>query len=685
MSIATVGQTAMLLAVVGSVWATCAGCIGTRAAEAEHWLRRARTGLRVAVVASLVASLVLVLALIAGDYSLAYVVAHTSNDLSAGLRFTAWWSGQAGSLLLWLAILVAYGWLMVRGMRAVDAAAQMQSGAIGILSSVAAFFAVLCAFIARPFELASRLPPDGSGMSPALQNYWMAIHPPALYLGYVAVAVPFALVMGAALARDRSDAWVLLARRWMMVAWIGLSAGLVLGARWAYEEIGWGGYWAWDPVENAALMPWLTATAFLHTIMVQQRRGLMRLWNAGIVTLTFGLSILGTFITRSGVLSSVHSFVSSSVGWWFIGLLAVSMLGSIVLLARSRALRGHEGSISGVVTRETAFLFNSLLLVAIALTVLWGVLFPLVSAALTGSREALQASWFNFFLAAFGFPLLLLMAVGNEIPWRGTTARRILRRLGLPMTAGVLAGVVAVWQAGTDTPAGAAGVSFGTLVTMGVLADVTRTVRARRSSTGEQLLIAVRGVARKQRRRLGGHVAHAGVGLLAIAICGGAMGTTEVSDTVSPGQRVSLGSWTLTYTDVTRERTASAMQVRAQFTVDRDGSQVGSLTAGRNFYPASGEVSNEIGLHRDLATVGDLFVAVDRLGEDGKAAITVITNPLINLLWIAGVLVMVGGMIAGWPSRQRDRSSGPSGAIPASRGARASGIGTERISPAING
>lgn len=660
MSIATVGQAAIILTVCGALMGMIAGLVGARVASEDHadmWLSRAERGLRVALGGAGVSSFVLVLALLAGDYSLQYVIDRTSNDLAPGLRFTAWWSGQEGSLLLWLLILLGYGTWMAAGMRRTQLTPHVRAGAVGVLSSAALFFAVLCAWVARPFKLAHILPVDGAGMSPALQNYWMAIHPPALYFGYVAVAVPFALVMGSACARDTNDVWVPLARRWMLVAWIGLSAGLILGARWAYEEIGWGGYWAWDPVENAALMPWLTATAFMHSIMVQQRRGMLRSWNAGLVSLTFCLSIFGTFITRSGVLSSVHSFVSSPVGWWFIGFLAVMIVVSVVMLASSDSLRSSGGVISSVASREAVFLFNGLILVAIALTVLWGVLYPLLSAAISGNRESLQAPWFNFFLAAFGLPLLVLMAIGNEIPWRGTTARMLLKRLQMPFIVGVLTGALSVVVGGASSPASTAGISFGAFVAVGVGADMVRTIRARRSSTGERWLAASGNVVRKQRRRIGGHIAHVGVGLLAIAISANAMGNSSVSRTIKQGETVRLAPWSLTYTKVSRVRSSSSMQVRATFNVSRNGTHVGSLSAGRNFYPASGEVSNEVGVHRDLVTAGDLFVTVDRLSERGDAAVKVIRNPMINLLWAAGLLAMTGGMIAAWPQRRRDRSS----------------------------
>lgn len=424
MALALLGQALVLLALLFAVGGAIASFIGGRRLvragdvallplEDQHpqvvswrvtgdaWADLGMRATRALLVVTGAASLALLLALVGSDFSLSYVAGRTNDALPLGFKLTALWSGQEGSLLLWLLLLGAFGTLMLRGARRRQAPSGMVTYANGVLLAVATFFAALVAIAARPFALASTLAGDGAGMSPSLQNYWMALHPPALYLGYVGVTVPFALVCGSLLARRTDDAWVPLVRRWSLVAWIALSAGLLLGARWAYEEIGWGGYWAWDPVENAALMPWLTITAFVHSTMVQQRRGMLRFWNVLLVSITFALSIFGTFITRSGVLSSVHSFVSSSIGWWFIGFLAIIVAAIVTLLYRSRMLLHAEHDIDAVVSRESALLFNNLLLVALALTVLWGVLFPILTAGFGGQRISLQEPWFEFFAKAF--------------------------------------------------------------------------------------------------------------------------------------------------------------------------------------------------------------------------------------------------------------------------------------------
>lgn len=610
---------------------------------------------RLAFAGAVAAMFVLLLALYAPDYTLAYVAERTSRDLGPGYRLTALWSGQEGSLLLWLVTLTGLGALMVRSLRRAGAPAGMLLHANGVVLAVASFFALLVAAVARPFAVADTLAGDGTGMSPALQNPWMAIHPPALYLGYVGITIPFAIVAGAMLARRSDDAWVTLTRRWALLAWLGLSAGLLLGARWAYEEIGWGGWWGWDPVENAALMPWIVMTAFIHSVSVQQQRGMMRFWNAVLVTLAFGLSIFGTFLTRSGVLSSVHSFVSSPVGWWFMGFLTLVVVASLVLLLRSRGLLQARHDVESVASREALLLFNNLLLVAFALTVLWGVLFPILTASLTDTRLSLQQPWYEFFARALGLPIVMLLVFAPAVGWRRSSWRATLRTVAAPLLVGVAASVAVMATIGAPGPAALAAVGFGVAVIIGIALELqrgARNARTARPGTGWARGAAQTVAARP--RRWGGWIAHAGIGLLVIAIAGGSWGTSQRS-TLREGERMRVGGWVLELDGSERRRDGSSMQTRASFRVLRDGRQVGRLSAGRNFYPASGEISNEVAIRHDLRRVQDLFVVVDRIAEDGEVSVEAFVNPLLPLVWIAGIVTMVGAAIALLGSRKERR------------------------------
>jgi cytochrome c-type biogenesis protein CcmF len=672
MTLAILGQALMLLALLAAAAGSVAGFVGGRRIRlADHDRLAARapddaTGdrladgairaLNVVLVASLAGCLLLLLALAGRDFTLAYVESRTSRDLPLGFRLTALWSGQEGSLLLWLAVLAGAGALMVRSLRRAAAPAALLAYATGVLLAIATFFALLVALVARPFAVVDQLQRDGAGMSPALQNYWMAIHPPTLYLGYVGVSIPFAIVAGALLARRADDAWIETTRRWIIASWTFLGLGLVLGARWAYEEIGWGGYWAWDPVENAALMPWLTATALMHSVMVQQRRGMMRFWNALLATLTFALSIFGTFLTRSGVLSSVHSFVSSSVGWWFIGALVVLLVGSIVLLYRSRELLRAHHDVDAVVSREGLLLFNNLLLVALTLVVLWGVTYPIMTAAFADQAISLEQPWYDFFAAAFGLPLLALMAFAPVVAWRGTPIGRVARRLVVPVALGFAVGVATLVFAPGAGVAGLAAVGLGTVVLAGVFDDLRRALQLRRiAREDETLVVRARHVLGRSRRRWGAWLAHAGIALVVIAIAGAAWERTTTAE-LRTGDELRVGAYVLTYTEVERERNGARMRTRAVFEVERDGDELGILRAGRDFHPASGEASNEVGIRHDWWRMHDLFVTVDRLTEDGVVRVQVFVNPLVPLLWLSGLLVALGGVIAAWPDRAGRRA-----------------------------
>lgn len=600
------------------------------------------------------ASLLLVIELVRHDFALQYVAERISRDLPLPYAITSFWSGQQGSLLLWLTVLAGFG---VLAWRTTSLSANARAYANAIVLVVASFFAVLVAFVARPFALAQSVVPDGAGMSPSLQNYWMAIHPPALYLGFVGITIPFAMVMGALLAKERDDMWVRATRRWTLVAWIFLSLGLLLGARWAYEEIGWGGFWAWDPVENAALMPWLTMTAFLHSIMVQERRGMMRFWNVALIALSFCLSIFGTFLTRSGVLSSVHSFVSSSIGIWFIAFLAVAIAASFVALFLGRTRLRAQHDVETVISRETTFLFNNLLLVSISLMVLWGVLYPILSAGIGGNRISLQAPYYNFFLAAFGIPLLFLMGIGPLVSWRQSSLSAVAKLAWFPFAIAVIVGVVVEVFFSHQGWAPVCALSFAAFVLASVAFEFYRGVKAHRSHASVSRAASLRSLFAKNRRRYGGYVVHGGVGLLVIAIVGSTAYTRQTERTIKVGQSASIGAYKLELREIERKRAQGSMQVRAVFDVHNGKRHIGTIRSGKNFYPASGETSNEVGIHHNFRNGEDLFIAVDSLQKRASVDAKILINPLVNLLWFAGIMMVIGAIIALVPVRQRNFSS----------------------------
>ena len=421
---ADLGRAALVVSLGLAAYALLAG-----AHAAYHGRRRLADSARNALVAcffsTLVAAAVLVTALVRHDFSFTYVAAHTNRSLPTVYALTAFWGGQEGSLLLWLLVLTGYGALAVALNRRL--LRDLVAWVVPVLAGIASFFAFVLVFVASPFDTQTA-PIDGNGLTPSLQNPYMVAHPPMLYLGYVGLAIPFAFAAGAMLSGHPDERWIVATRRWTLAAWMFLGFGQLLGAHWAYVEVGWGGYYAWDPVENAALMPWLAATAFLHSVMIQERKGMLKVWNMVLVALAFELSVFGTFLTRSGVVNSIHSFAKSPIGGWFLAFVVISSLFSLGLILWRLPLLKAKTKLESPLSRESAFLYNNLLLVALCLTVLWGVLFPIVTQLVKGESRTMGRPYYDFFLRAFGLPLLLLMAVGPLIAWRRTSERADVRR-----------------------------------------------------------------------------------------------------------------------------------------------------------------------------------------------------------------------------------------------------------------
>ena len=434
------GRAALIVCLGLAVYAVVAGAIAA-------WQRRQRLAesAQNAVVASFAAALVgaavLLTALVQNDFSFVYVADHTSRELPLGYTISAFWGGQEGSLLLWLLILTGFSAVAV--LLARRSAPTLLSWTVPILGCVITFFAFLLVAVSSPFATQAA-PADGAGLNPSLQNPYMLAHPPMLYLGFVGLTIPFAFAMGALAARRSDELWIVVTRRWTLVAWTFLGFGQLLGAHWAYVEVGWGGYFAWDPVENAALMPWLAATAFLHSVMIQEKRGMLKIWNVVLVIGAFALALFGTFLTRSGIISSIHSFTESSIGPWFLGFIGIVLAGSILLVLSRLPLLRSKTRLESPVSREASFLYNNLLLVAFCLTILWGVLYPILTEALRGEPVTVGPPYYNFFLKAFGLPLLLLMGIGPLIAWRRASLRGLGRTFAWPAAVALAFGVILV-------------------------------------------------------------------------------------------------------------------------------------------------------------------------------------------------------------------------------------------------
>jgi cytochrome c-type biogenesis protein CcmF len=649
--VADLGRAALIVAFGLALYAALAG--GLAAYQGRRRLHEsARNALFGAFGATAVAALVLLQALRARDFSFTYVAEHSSRKLPFPYSFSAFWGGQEGSLLLWLLVLTGYGAAAVLLHR--KTAKDVVVWAVPVLGAVASFFALLVCFVASPF-VTQAAPTDGAGMTPSLQNPYMLAHPPMLYLGYVGLTVPFAFAMGALLSGRTDERWIVVTRRWTLAAWAFLGVGQLLGAHWAYVEVGWGGYYAWDPVENAALMPWLAATAFLHSVMVQEKKNMLRVWNVVLIALTFSLTLFGKFLTRSGVINSIHSFSQSSIGGWFLAFIAVVAVGSAVLILTRLSILRTPIKFESLASREAAFLYNNLLLVAFALTMLWGVAFPLLSQMLRGVPITVGPPYYNFFLKIFGLPLLLLMGIGPLLAWRRASLRSFARAVAWPLLFALLIGAMLLRAGAGSSPAGLVAYTFSAFVIAAVLLEFVRGTRARKELGDATWAGAFTSLISRNRRRYGGYVSHAAVVLLTIGVVGSSVyGSTRTAH-LQAGQTMSVGGYTATYLGATLKHGANHDELRGQFMLEYQGKRIGVVAAGKNHYNVEQFFSNAVGLHTDWLRAEDVMLIGDQFDKDGSVFLKIAVNPLIDLIWIAGIVFLFGSVVAMWPDAREQR------------------------------
>jgi len=643
---------AALAATLGlALYALVAGAIAARTRR-RRLADSAQTALLLTFATTLVATLVLLAAFARNDYAFVYVWELTSDRLPILYTLAALWGGQAGSLLFWLLLLTIYSAAAVLLNR--RSSRDLTVWVVPVLATVMLFFSFMLVFVSSPFATQAA-PEDGRGLNPSLQNPYMLTHPIFLYLGYVGLTIPFAFAIGSLLARRTDERWIVTTRRATLVAWTALGVGQILGSKWAYEEVGWGGFYAWDPVENAALMPWLAATAFLHSVMVQEKRGMLRLWNMLLVILAFALSIFGTFLTRSGILSSVHSFTESPIGAWFLGFLTFVVVGSLALVLARLPLLRTRAKLESLVSREASFLYNNLLLVALTLTILWGVLYPIVHEAVVGEARIVGPGYYNFFLKVFGLPLLLLMGIGPLIAWRRASLRGLGAAFAWPAAIALAtgAGLLAL-GAGSSIP-GLIAYTFSAFVLASIGLEFVRGTRARRALAGGSWPAAFSALVGRNRRRYGGYVVHAAIVLLAIGIAGASAYDTVTESRLARGETLAVGDYRLTYTDLVERQGANATLLRARLDVARGDDELGVLEAGKNAYTVERQVSNEVGIRTDLLTGTDLFVIAEQINPDGSVFLRVFVKPLVNLLWLAGFVFLFGALITLWPDAREQR------------------------------
>ncbi len=648
------GRAALVVTLGLALYALVAG-VYAGISHRRRLAQSARNALIAAFGSTLVAAAVLAAGFLRSDFSLTYVAEHSNRSLSGPYKLSAFWGGQEGSLLLWLLILTGYSAVAVWVNR--RRARDLVVWVTPVLAAISAGFAFLLVAVASPFAVQAA-PIDGAGLNPSLQNPYMMAHPPFLYLGYVGLAVPFAFAMGALLSGRTDERWIVATRRWTLLAWTALGIGQLLGAHWAYVEVGWGGYYAWDPVENAALMPWLAATAFLHSVMIQEKRGMLKVWNMVLVSLAFCLSLFGTFLTRSGIVNSIHSFTQSDIGPWFLAFIVVTVVfATAVIVWRLPMLRSNT-KLESLVSREAVFLYNNLLLVALCLTILWGVAWPILSEAVRGTSVVVGRPYYDFFLRIFGLPLLLLMGIGPLVAWRRASLRGLLRTFAWPGGIALGTGIVLlILGAGSSIP-GLVAYSFAAFVLAAIGLEFVRGTRARRALSSESWPVAFGSLMARNRRRYGGYVVHAAIVLLAIGIAGSSAYDSVVDGKLRRGQALSVGGYTVLYRGLIERDTPHATEVRALLAVERGGENLGKLEAGKNSYKIAGpdpQVSSEVGIRTDYTTGTDLFVIADQINDDGTVYFRIFVKPLVNLIWLAGVVFLLGSLIALWPDAREER------------------------------
>ena len=642
------GRGALLMALAATVFAVVLLPLGVLR-KRPAWMAVAFASVHLNFLFMTVALAAMVGALVSHDFSVSYVAQVGSRATPLFYTIISLWGALEGSILLW-------GWVLALYANAVLVTHRARTGTlvpytVAVLMAVMLFFVILLVGPADPFVPVSPAPADGPGPNPLLQNHWlMGVHPPLLYLGYVGMTVPFAFAMGAMLAGEvQRDEWTRLVRRWMLVSWGFLAAAIIAGMWWSYEVLGWGGYWAWDPVENASLMPWLTATAYLHSAMMQERRGMLRLWNLNLVVGTFVLTILGTFLTRSGIISSVHAFTTGSIGYYFLAFIAIVLLATLVMVAGNSEQLRTTGRLDSPASRETVFLANNLVLTALTFTVLVGTLYPLIAELARGVKVSVGEPFFDRMSLPLIALLLFLMAVGPALPWRAVPAGTMGRLLGRPLLGALLAGTIALGTGSRDPSELLVFTLVGYAAAV-TLIEFARPTLARRRAHGEALPVAFGRVVLGNPRRFGGYVAHVGVLIVAVGITASTASRVEKEATLAAGERMSVGESTVRLRSVWGRQEPQRYVIGATLEILNASDEVIDTLAPRmNFYPRSDQPVPTPDVRSTL--LGDLYANLQTFREDGTSAtVKLIREPLVAWIWLGGGVIVLGallGLLAG--------------------------------------
>jgi cytochrome c-type biogenesis protein CcmF len=667
-----IGEIALWIALLLTAWGSAVGFVGGRRGRGDLVLSSERA-LHAVFGLLLVSSTAIIIAFVGNEFQYLYVASGSNRELPLYYKVAGFWGGHAGSLVLWVLMLAFFSSLVALQNRRRNR--ELMPYVSGTLHGVMAFFLLVILFTSNPFETMSFTPADGRGMNPQLQNYWMTIHPPTLYLGFTAFSIPFAFAIAALFSGRLDTRWITTTRRWTITAWFFLTLGIIFGMIWAYETLGWGGYWFWDPVENASVLPWLTGTAFLHSVMIQEKRGMLKMWNISLILGTFLLTIFATFLTRTGLIESVHSFARHvDLAYIFLGFMSLLVVICASLVWWRRDRMDSDSKLESFLSREAAFFANNLLFVAAMFSVMWGTMFPLISEGFLGQKIAVGPPFFNRVNVPIGLILLALMGIGPVIAWRKATPRNLKRNFTLPLAAGLSVGVV-LWAGGVRHTYALLTFVLAAFTMTTIVVEFYKGTRARASIEGEGLGPAFFHLIARNRRRYGGYIVHTGLVLMFVGFAGAAF-DVEKQVSLRPGENVEVQSpfghtYRLTYQDMSWYTAPNMTKVIASLRVERDGRPLGLVTAEKRAYRQREEVTSHVGIRRAwnedlyliLAGVEDIDGVVRGTNARPFATFRVLVNPLVPWIWIGGAIMAFGTLIALWsgtppPPAPRPRQTG---------------------------
>ena len=640
------GYGAAIVALALALWGAVTAALGARTGRPALLLSAQHAAVGVFVLVTACFAL-LTYAFLTFDFSVRYVATNTNLGTPFYYRITGVWGALEGSIILWAWMLALYTVIVILRHRV--SARAFYPWVLTVMLGVLAFFLLVMTVAAPPFARSSPVPADGRGLNPLLEDTGMITHPVALYLGFTGLTVPFAFALAALITGRVGDAWITLTRRWTIVAWYFLSLGLLIGGWWSYHVLGWGGYWAWDPVENAAFMPWLTATAFLHSVMIQERRRMLKLWNLSLVILTFGLTLFGTFLTRSGVIASVHAFTQGSIGAFFLSFLALVLLTGLGLLAWRWDALHAQGALDSIVSRESAFLLNNVLLVAVTFTVFFGTVFPLLSEVARGVKVSVGAPFFNQVNVPLFLALIFLMGVGPLIAWRRASLDNLRRNFLAPVLVGVVA-AAGFFALGVRSAIAVLTLALTVFVAATIAVDFARATRAR-LRVGERLFPAMRGLLLRHNRRYGGFVVHLGILIIAVGVTGSQAWSVQTETTLRRGESAELAGYRVRFEDLTASEESNHFKVAGAFTVS-NGRVLGVLRPAKKFYPQEQSpiayVDYRLGLNEDV------YLVLGDFARDGsQATVKLLVNRLVSWIWIGGLVLTLGALLAILPERRK--------------------------------